>query len=104
MEGADVSNVNFELTCMKDASLKNAVVNNVCAGSAYIQSTTKLDGINIEGADFTDTELRKDQQRKEKRTGVLHADVLWQVIFARGLLAQTPRLVWTPRTVFGAAC
>ncbi|EKX49721.1 hypothetical protein GUITHDRAFT_135885 [Guillardia theta CCMP2712] len=58
MEGADVSNVNFELTCMKDANLKNAIVNN-----AYIQSTTKLDGINIEGADFTDTELRKDQQR-----------------------------------------
>lgn len=58
MEGADVSNVNFELACMKDANLKNAVVN-----EAYILGSTKLDGMNIEGADFTDTFLRKDQQR-----------------------------------------
>jgi len=58
MEGADVSNVNFELACMKDANLKNAIVN-----EAYILGSTKLDGINIEGADFSDTFLRKDQQR-----------------------------------------
>mmetsp|Transcript_38417 Transcript_38417/g.76927 ORF Transcript_38417/g.76927 Transcript_38417/m.76927 type:complete len:171 (-) Transcript_38417:202-714(-) len=58
MEGADVSNANFEMACMRDANLKNAVVNN-----AYIVATTKLDGIKIEGADFTDTFLRKDQQR-----------------------------------------
>jgi len=58
MEGADVSQVNFESTCMKDANLKNAVVN-----EAYILGSTKLDGIQIEGADFSDTFLRKDQQR-----------------------------------------
>jgi hypothetical protein len=29
MEGADVSNANFEMACMKDANLKNAVVNGV---------------------------------------------------------------------------
>ena len=42
----------------QDANLKNAVVN-----EAYILGSTKLDGINIEGADFSDTFLRKDQQR-----------------------------------------
>jgi len=57
-EGADISQANFEMACMKDANLKDAVVN-----EAYILATTKLDGINIEGADFTDTFLRKDQQR-----------------------------------------
>ena len=34
--------------------MKNAVVK-----EAFIVATTKLDGLNIEGADFTDTFLRK---------------------------------------------
>lgn len=57
-EGADISGANFEMACLKDANLKNAVVK-----EAFIVATTKLDGIKIDGADFSDTFLRKDQQR-----------------------------------------
>lgn len=57
-QGADISGANFEMACLKDANLKNAVVK-----EAFIVATTKLDGIKIDGADFSDTFLRKDQQR-----------------------------------------
>jgi len=57
-QGADISGANFEMACLKDANLKNAVVKD-----AFIVATTKLDGIKIDGADFSDTFLRKDQQR-----------------------------------------
>lgn len=42
------------MACLKDANLKNAVVK-----EAFIVATTKLEGIKIEGADFSDTFLRK---------------------------------------------
>mmetsp|Transcript_32667 Transcript_32667/g.27595 ORF Transcript_32667/g.27595 Transcript_32667/m.27595 type:complete len:264 (+) Transcript_32667:2-793(+) len=58
MEGSDVSQVNFESTCLQRANFKNAIMN-----EAFILGSTKLDDMIIDGADFTDTFFRKDQQR-----------------------------------------
>lgn len=43
---------------MRGANLKNAIVE-----GAYVVGATKLNGIIIEGADFTEVGFRKDQQK-----------------------------------------
>lgn len=56
--GATLSQANFELANMRHAVLDGAVLI-----ESYVSSTTKLDGVSIVGADFTDVLLRKDQQK-----------------------------------------
>ncbi|GAB0495778.1 hypothetical protein MMPV_007083 [Pyropia vietnamensis] len=56
--GATLNQANFEMANMRKAVLDDAVL-----VESYVSSTTKLDGISIVGADFTDVLLRKDQQR-----------------------------------------
>jgi len=56
--GAQLGQANFELANMRRTQLDGAVL-----VESYISSTTKLDGVSIVGADFTDVLLRKDQQR-----------------------------------------
>ncbi|CAM9295154.1 unnamed protein product [Choristocarpus tenellus] len=55
-EGANLNQANLELANLLGANLKNAIVT-----EAYISGATKMEPGNIEGADFTDTFLRKDQ-------------------------------------------
>lgn len=56
--GADLRGVNFELANLRDADMTDANLS-----GAYISSTTKFAGITIEGSDWSDTLLRKDQQK-----------------------------------------
>lgn len=58
MTGATLTQANLELCRMTDADLTNAVVT-----EAYVNGTTRLEVKSVEGADFTDTPLRKDQQK-----------------------------------------
>ena len=55
--GADLRGANFEL-----ANIRNADFSNANLSGAYIGSTTKLSGVVINGSDWSDTLLRKDQQ------------------------------------------
>lgn len=58
-EGADMSMANVEMAQFKRASLKNAVVRDM-----YVSGSTLFDGIkDIEGSDWTETFLRKDQTK-----------------------------------------
>lgn len=54
---ADMSNSNLELANLRGADLTGANLT-----GAYISSTTKFNGIIIDGSDWTDTFIRKDQQ------------------------------------------
>jgi hypothetical protein len=55
---ADLSQANLELARVTDANFTNAV-----ATEMYVNGTTRIDGkVKIDGADFTDTPWRKDQQ------------------------------------------
>ncbi len=56
-KGADLRGANFELANIRDADFTNADLS-----GAYIGSTTKMAGISIQGSDWSDTLLRKDQQ------------------------------------------
>jgi len=56
--GADLRGVNFELANLRNANLTDADLT-----GAYISSTTKMDGVKIQASDWTDTLLRKDQQK-----------------------------------------
>lgn len=58
LAGADLSQANFEL-----ASLRTVNATDTVLAGAYISSTTKFDGIEIVGSDWSDCLLRKDQQR-----------------------------------------
>jgi Pentapeptide repeats (9 copies) len=58
LSDADLSAVNFELCNLRGVDATNAVL-----AGAYLSSTTKFDGIKIQGSDWSDTLLRKDQQR-----------------------------------------
>lgn len=58
LSGANLQFANFELTNLRGVDATNAVLS-----GAYINSTTKFDGITITGTDWTDCFLRKDQQK-----------------------------------------
>eukprot|EP00752_Nemacystus_decipiens_P010309 g9185.t1 len=55
-ESANMNQANLELANLSGANMKNAVVT-----EAYVSGATKMEPANVEGADFTDTFLRKDQ-------------------------------------------
>lgn len=57
-EGADLRQANLEMASLVGANLKGAVVT-----EAYVTGATSFKDANVEGADFTDTFLRKDQQK-----------------------------------------
>ncbi|CAN0234208.1 unnamed protein product [Ectocarpus sp. 6 AP-2014] len=65
---ADLSNCNFESANMNQANLElanlsGANMRNALVTEAYVSGATKMEPSIIEGADFTDTFLRKDQVR-----------------------------------------
>ena len=58
-EGADLTLANVELAQFNRANFKNTI-----ARQMYVVGTTNFEGIaSIEGSDWTDTELRKDQRK-----------------------------------------
>jgi len=58
-DGANLNQVNFEMAQLNRASFKNAIMSDM-----YANGSTLFEGIkNIEGTDWTDTFLRKDQQK-----------------------------------------
>eukprot|EP00621_Florenciella_sp_RCC1693_P015583 CAMPEP_0182534062 /NCGR_PEP_ID=MMETSP1323-20130603/14976_1 /TAXON_ID=236787 /ORGANISM="Florenciella parvula, Strain RCC1693" /LENGTH=237 /DNA_ID=CAMNT_0024744033 /DNA_START=50 /DNA_END=763 /DNA_ORIENTATION=+ len=56
---ADMRQVNLEMASLVNADLTNAVIT-----EAYVTGATSFKDAKIEGADFTDTFLRKDQQKE----------------------------------------
>jgi len=56
-EGADMSEAILEVANLRKANLKNAILQ-----GAFISANTAFEGADIEGADFSDVLLRKDQQ------------------------------------------
>jgi len=56
--GANMRSANLEL-----ANLRGATFKDVDLTGAYVVGNTKIDGVVIDGADFTDVLWRKDQQR-----------------------------------------
>lgn len=57
-EGADMRQANLEMASLNKANLRNAVIT-----EAYVTGATSFVDADINGADFTDTFLRKDQQK-----------------------------------------
>jgi len=58
-EGADLTLSNVEMAQFKRASLKNAILHEM-----YVSGSTLFEGVkDIEGSDWTDTELRRDQRK-----------------------------------------
>lgn len=58
-EGADMSLCNVEMAQFNRASLKNAIVKEM-----YVSGATLFEGVkDIEGSDWSDTELRRDQKK-----------------------------------------
>jgi len=64
---ADLSNANFSSAIMRNvnlelANLRGANFTDAVVEGAYVVGSTKLNGVKISGADFTDVYFRKDQQ------------------------------------------
>ena len=58
-QGADMTLANVEMAQFKRANLKNAVLKEM-----YVSGATLFDGVDtIEGSDWSDTELRRDQRK-----------------------------------------
>lgn len=58
-EGADMSLCNVEMAQFNRANLKNTIVKEM-----YVSGATLFEGVkDIEGSDWSDTELRKDQKK-----------------------------------------
>jgi uncharacterized protein YjbI with pentapeptide repeats len=58
-ENADMSLCNLEMAQLNRANLKNAIMREM-----YVSGSTLFEGVkDIEGSDWTDTQLRKDQQK-----------------------------------------
>ena len=58
-EGADLTLANIEMAQFSRANLKNAILKEM-----YVSGATLFEGVkDIEGSDWTDTMLRKDQQK-----------------------------------------
>jgi hypothetical protein len=64
---ANLSRANLELANLRKADLTDAVLTN-----AYVVGQTKLEGVRIDGSDWTDVLLRPDQRRYlcKRATGV----------------------------------
>jgi hypothetical protein len=58
LEDADLSEANLELANLRNAKLKNAILR-----GAYFSGNTRLENADIEGADFSQVILRKDQKK-----------------------------------------
>jgi hypothetical protein len=63
LSGANLSNADMSLSNFELANLRSVNATNAVFAGAYMSSTTKFDGIRIEGSDWSDTFLRKDQQK-----------------------------------------
>merc|ERR1712032_716830 len=58
-ENSDLTNANFEMAQLNRANLKNAKLREM-----YVSGATLFEGVkSIENTDWTDTMLRKDQQK-----------------------------------------
>jgi len=58
-EGADMTLANIEMAQFNRANFKNAILKEM-----YVSGATLFEGVkDIEGSDWTDTELRKDQKK-----------------------------------------
>lgn len=58
LSGANMKGANLELARLQGAVLDNAVLTEM-----FVNGTTRMEPASIAGADFTDTPLRKDQQK-----------------------------------------
>jgi uncharacterized protein YjbI with pentapeptide repeats len=63
LSGANLSDADLSLSNFELANLRSVNATNTVFAGSYMSSTTKFDGIQIEGSDWSETLLRKDQQR-----------------------------------------